>query len=122
MQPSRLYLIAMFGIAILMSIGCAYTKKEIVHSSCTLPDSVFYSKQVGPILQTNCYRCHSPGSNVSGILLNSYQAVSVYANNGYLYGTIAHVSGYRPMPDDGSKLDDCDIAIIKKWIDTGKQP
>jgi len=86
---------------------------------CVIADNVFYSKDIVPILQNNCYRCHSAASDVAGILLDNYSALKFYAENGFLFGTISHLSGYRPMPDDGGKLSDCNIAIIKKWIDTG---
>ncbi len=36
-----------------------------------------------------------------------------------LYGTISHASGYSPMPKGGAKLSNCQIATIKKWVDTG---
>ncbi|MEP6749962.1 MAG: hypothetical protein ABJB86_19645 [Bacteroidota bacterium] len=86
---------------------------------CTIADSVFYTKDIVPILQTNCYQCHSTANDVSGILLDNYGGLKFYAQNGYLYGAISHSSGYRPMPDDGGKLSDCNIAMIKKWIDAG---
>ena len=104
---------------LLATAGCAYTKKEIVQVPCTIPPSVTYTNDVIPVLQNNCYSCHSAASNVSGILLDNYNSLRYYAENGYLYGVITHASGYRPMPDDGGKISDCNIALIKKWIDTG---
>lgn len=103
----------------LVSAGCAYTKKDIVQAPCTIPTNVSYVTDIAPILQGNCYSCHSAASPSSGILLDSYNGLKFYAQNGYLYGTISHANGYRPMPDDGGKLSDCNISIIKKWIDSG---
>ncbi len=98
--------------------GCVY-KKEMVSAPCVIPATVTYTAQVQPILSTNCYRCHSAATLISGIQLDSYAALKAYALNGQLYGVITHSPGYRPMPDDGGKLDDCSIAIIKQWIDNG---
>ena len=108
-------------IIVLMAVGagCAYTKKDIVQIPCTIPATVSYSLDIIPVLQNNCYSCHSASDNSSGILLDNYNSLRYYAENGYLYGTISHTSGYRPMPDDGGKISDCNIALIKKWIDTG---
>ena len=98
--------------------GCAY-KKDVVEAPCTIPATVTYTAQVQPVLSANCYTCHSAASNVSGILLDSYAALKVYALNGQLYGAIAHLPGIRPMPDSGGQLDACTIATIKAWIDNG---
>jgi len=106
-------------ITIAALAGCVYDKKEVVTIPCNIPASVTYARQVQPILSTNCYRCHSTASNIAGILLDNYANLKVYAQNGKLYGVITHASGFRPMPDDGGKIDDCSIATIKAWIDAG---
>jgi len=61
----------------------------------------------------------SAASLTSGILLDNYDGLKYYAQNGYLYGDISHAPGFRPMPDGEAKLNNCIIATIKKWIDTG---
>ena len=119
MGVRRFFFMAGSFTVLLAAAGCAYTKKDIVQVPCTIPATVSYSSDVIPVLQNNCYSCHSASSNVSGILLDNYNSLRYYAENGYLYGTISHAGGYRPMPDDGGKISDCNIALIKKWIDTG---
>jgi len=99
--------------------SCVYVKKDVVQTPCTLPTTVSYATNIVPILQTNCYGCHSNSSNLTGILLDNYNTLKSYAQSGTLYGVISHASGFRPMPDGGAKLDDCTIATIKKWIDAG---
>jgi len=114
--------LACIGLGIITSIitaGCAYNKKEVIQVPCTVPDTVTYTARIEPIVRNNCYGCHSAGSNIAGFTFDSYAALKLYAQSGQLYGAISHASGYRPMPDGGTKLDDCTIAIIKKWIDTG---
>jgi mono/diheme cytochrome c family protein len=106
-------------ILIAAAEGCAYAKKDVVQVPCVISDTVSYAKDIAPIISSNCFSCHSPASNTSGILLDSYDALKFWAENGYLYGTISHGVGYRPMPDGGGKLNDCTIGIIKKWIDKG---
>ncbi len=112
--------IVLLGVVISAAMqSCAYNKKEVLAPPCATPNTVSYGKDVVPILQANCYYCHSTGANSSGILLDNYNGLKFYAGNGFLYGTIAHLSGYRPMPIGSGKLSDCDIAVIKKWIDAG---
>ena len=99
--------------------GCAYVKKDVIVVPCVIPDNVSYATDIVPILEANCYDCHTTSSNSSGVLLDNYDALVFYAQNGYLYGNITHAPGYNPMPDGGGKLSDCTIATIKKWIDSG---
>ena len=84
--------------------------------------SVTYSSSVQPLLQQYCYRCHS-NSNApsygSNIKLEAYSDVVLRAENGSLYGSIAHESGFSPMPQGGGILDNCSLSKVKIWIDAG---
>jgi hypothetical protein len=51
--------------------------------------------------------------------MGTYAADKAMAQNGKLYGTIAHTAGFSPMPKGSAKLSNCQIATIKKWIDGG---
>ncbi len=111
--------LASFVVVVATAAGCAYTKKDVVEIPCTIADNISYDLDIAPIIAANCFDCHSTASNSSGILLDNYDALKFYAQNGFLYGTISHAPGYRAMPDGGSKLNNCTIATIKKWIDNG---
>jgi hypothetical protein len=103
----------------IMIAGCAYIKKDLVQAPCVIGTSVSFNTDIVPIIRQNCNTCHSTGSNVSGILLETYDEVKPWALNGFLYGTISQASGYPAMPQGSVKLDDCTIATIKNWIDNG---
>ena len=108
------------GFVIAIGVAsCAYVKKDVVQPTCNIPDVVTYAGNVQPILQSNCYSCHSTSSNLTGILLDNYNSIKSYAQSGTLFGVINHSAGFRAMPDGGDKLSDCTIATIKKWIDSG---
>jgi uncharacterized membrane protein len=78
-----------------------------------------YTANVKPIMTTYCTGCHS-GSNASkGIDLSTAAGVKTAASNGRLIGAITHLSGYVAMPQGGAKLNDCQIAVIQKWIAAG---
>ena len=77
--------------------------------------TISYSQDVEPIILNNCNfsGCHSASSN------NIYDATdfsAVSANANAIYGSINNGS----MPENASKLPECDIAKVKKWIDDGK--
>ncbi|MDO9511317.1 MAG: c-type cytochrome domain-containing protein [Bacteroidales bacterium] len=77
-----------------------------------------YAASVKPIIENNCKGCHSGGSPGGGIFITSYSETATIANNNSLVSVISHAAGYSPMPK-GGKLSNCDIAIIKKWVNDG---
>lgn len=79
-----------------------------------------YAANVLPIIRNNCYSCHG-GNGTSGISLDGYNNLKARVDDGRLIGAITHASGFSPMPKGGSKLSDCDINIIKDWIERGAQ-
>ncbi|SFD01690.1 Planctomycete cytochrome C [Chitinophaga sp. CF118] len=80
-----------------------------------------YAANVQPIISNYCYGCHGNGSAAGGISLDSYAKLKTQADNGNLLGTITHASGFAAMPLGGSKLSDCNINIIRDWINRGTQ-
>lgn len=105
--------------------SCYYDSNESLYpqvaAACDT-SNVTYSASVTRILNSNCMVCHSnsqAGSLGGNIKLENFADVKTYATNGRLYGAIAHLNGYSPMPKGASKLSNCEITTIKKWIDTG---
>ncbi|AYQ31731.1 c-type cytochrome domain-containing protein [Runella sp. SP2] len=78
-----------------------------------------YSKHLVPILEYYCTGCHNNTSQSGNINLVGYTNVLPLAKNGKLYGSITHATGYQPMPSSSLKLSDCQISLVKKWIDSG---
>lgn len=78
-----------------------------------------YSAAVAPIMNTYCTGCHNPASLNGGIDVSTYAAVKQIAQNGKLLGSITHAPGYIAMPQGGSKLPDCKITQITKWVNSG---
>jgi hypothetical protein len=77
-----------------------------------------YSTSVSRTINTYCVGCHGPYSPGGGIMLNSYSGVQAMVANGKLMGTIKQLATFKPMPV-GSKLEDCKIKQIQKWVDAG---
>lgn len=81
--------------------------------------NVGFAQTVWPIVQGRCFGCHSGPSPQGGISLDNYSNIAAVANSGALMGSIKHESAYVPMPQNGSKLSDCNIAQIQIWINDG---
>lgn len=80
-----------------------------------------FAANIQPILQNHCTGCHSGTNPGSGIDLTTYANVRPPAINGLLYGVVAHLPGYNPMPKGSGKLSGCEIAQIRKWVQAGAQ-
>ncbi len=113
-----------------MLAACSYTNAYEIPAPCNLPTTVSYQMHVLPILKQRCYSCHdtqhykSLASNIFN--MEDFAQMQYYANpaNGinnvsYMVGNLRHDPGFQPMPKDAGKLSDCDIALIKAWVDAG---
>ncbi|MVN76802.1 hypothetical protein GO988_10755 [Hymenobacter sp. HMF4947] len=86
-----------------------------------------YQLDVLPILTQNCRNaCHNPISLQGNFNMDDFSQVHYYAlpTNGingvpYMVGNIRHDPGFPAMPQVGAKLNDCQIAVIKAWVDAG---
>lgn len=82
--------------------------------------SVFtYSGAIAPLMNTYCKGCHNPSSSGGGIDVSTYAGVNSIALNGKLTGSITHAAGYKAMPQGSSRLSDCKITQVQKWIAAG---
>ena len=108
-------------LAVLWLSSCYYDKADLLYplsaSPCDTVNAISYSQKVVPMFQQYCYGCHSGGNPSGGIAMGTYETDKAIALNGKLYGTITYANGYSPMPEGMGRLSDCQIAIIKKWID-----
>ena len=99
--------------------SCYYDIEEELYpkgiSTCDTTN-LSYSADVLPIIQQNCYVCHSTQANQGGIILEGYNNIKVYVKNGQLANAINHTGGISPMPKDAAPLNNCNRSIINRWI------
>lgn len=118
------YAVIFFVLCITIGVsfsGCYYDKEENLYPGIANCDTanVSYSGTVLPLLQNNCYACHSTAAGQGGIILEGYANVVIRVNDGKLMGAISHASGFSPMPKNGQKLAECDIKRVQTWINAG---
>jgi hypothetical protein len=88
----------------------------------TVPNVVSLSTHILPIFNKyNCTdgSCHGGSSTSGGVFLGSYNGIKIVASNGLLYNSVAKNGQATSMPIGSQKLNDVELAIIKKWIDNG---
>src|SRR5688572_24702512 len=98
MKKITSYSIAAFAVILLS--GCYYDVAEELYPSEIFCDTsnAAYSAKVLPIIQDNCYSCHSGTAPTGNISLDSYGNLKAQADNGKLIGTLTHAAGFSPMP------------------------
>ncbi|HEV2494065.1 MAG TPA: PSD1 and planctomycete cytochrome C domain-containing protein [Terriglobia bacterium] len=89
-----------------------------------------FQKDIQPIFEKNCYRCHGPSNQLSGFRLDMRQPALKGGANGRaivpgkalespLYARVAGLGGVSRMPMGGQPLDPALVEKIRRWIDEG---
>lgn len=91
------------------------------NNSCNGCDtaSFTYNAVVKVVMTNKCVGCHNASSPGGGIDLSTHAGVKAVALNGKLMGSVNMKAGFVAMPLGGSKLPDCEIKQLQKWVDAG---
>jgi len=116
--------LTMLLLAAVTATGCYYDVEEELYppgsGNCNNPATISFAQHITPLLQSNgCVGCHSGTSPSGNVNLSTFNGVKAKVNDGRLWGAINHLPGFSPMPQGGNKINACDIAKIKSWIDAG---
>jgi hypothetical protein len=125
----KLYLSILSFTAICFLNSCYYDNFKELHpegalnnNGCDTAGVISYSAQIVPLLANSCTgSCHN-GSG-SGHDMKTWAAVNFDAvdpGGSKLVGSVTWDGVARQMPEGGtSKISDCDITKIKKWVSAG---
>jgi hypothetical protein len=90
-------------------------------SGCDTAKVITYTNDIKPIFSSNCgadNSCHKGSSSNSGSDLSTYAGAQGVA--GSLVGAVTWDGSASQMPKGSTaKINDCSIAKIKKWVNTG---
>lgn len=92
------------------------------HTTCTLECdtvNVTFSGSILPITDTYCKGCHSGSQPSGGLTLTDYNSIKSSVDGGRFIGAVEHQAGFSAMPKGSSKLPDCNIVQLTKWINQG---
>ena len=89
--------------------------------------SVDFAKDVAPLLEAHCIRCHSPGNRQGGLSLATHDdlfadgyAVPGDPDGSHLLDVIMEIDGQPPrMPHEGEPLSAEAVATVRRWIAAG---
>jgi hypothetical protein len=120
MESRKIKISSLVGLLLILTLAqsCTYYVEEELYpiKKCST-DAMSYTNDILPILQNNgCIGCHG---DLASVDLNGYHDVRIYANNGFIEGSIKHQQSFRPMPENRPKLTQCEIDKIEAWIAQG---
>ncbi|HPI54395.1 MAG TPA: hypothetical protein PLU10_06850 [Chitinophagaceae bacterium] len=116
MKLSHFLLPVIFAI-IALSTSCEYTSKDklLANSGVCDTSNVKYSTTISTMMTNYCTNCHGGSSPSGGINLEGYSNMSIYAESSL------NAMKNGSMPQGSSKLDDCTINKLDRWILNGSQ-
>ena len=117
--------------AVLLAI-CAQPRTRVAAQADPAASPQFYTEQVKPILENNCFRCHGGMFHRGGLSMNTRASMLKGGHDGavivpgdpehsLLVKLIRHEGPAKdpmPMPPK-SKLSDADIETVSHWIKAG---
>lgn len=92
-------------------------------TACDTVSDISFTRQVWPLVQSNCLGCHTASNPSGGVNLSNYLQVKHYAETlsggtPILVGTLRHQQGFVPMPPSGM-LNACQLRTFELWIAQG---
>ena len=127
-------LMAALGYAASSLGGTAERILPLVCLMCAVPvcaenPEVDFAKDVAPILQQHCVRCHLPGNKKGDLSLDTFadletnqHVVAGDPDGSYLLELIAGVDGEPPeMPKEGKPLSNDQVTVVRRWIESGAE-
>ncbi|HEY6502977.1 MAG TPA: c-type cytochrome domain-containing protein [Chitinophagaceae bacterium] len=92
---------------------------NLVCQSMCDSSSFTFSGAIRTLISNKCQGCHSGSAAQGSIDLSTYNGIKAKVADGSLWGSINHYAGFSAMPKNGTKLSDCEIIQVRKWIEAG---
>jgi Planctomycete cytochrome C len=115
----RLLLAGCLSIMWMVSSCVSNVEEELYPPDNCDTAQVTFMLTVVPILELQCYECHSGDEPISNIPLDNYEGVKKKADDGTLIGAIRHRENFSPMPENSPALPECDIQKMERWVANG---
>lgn len=104
-------------ISILSQTACYYDNEEDLYGTVVCDTvAISFASDIKPIIDANCVRCHAPGGEQESSPLLTYDDLKKYTSDGDLTDRTSGTVGL--MPPDG-KMNECNVTMIKAWVDAG---
>jgi hypothetical protein len=104
--------------------SCVNNKADSINPAGPDPcdtSNLTFSGDINPIIQQSCTLsgCHTNATMAGSYSFETYNGLHMAIQHDRLIGAINHQSGFIAMPQNSSKLSECDIAKITQWVAIG---
>ena len=110
-------------LSILLLNSCEYNDEQSLYDIFDCDTSfVSFQDDINPIISSNCRSCHSGEYPAGDILLETYDQISLVANDSSQRGIIYVITRPEGDPDlmpKGYRLTQCQIDKIIAWKEQG---
>jgi hypothetical protein len=115
-------------ICILAFTGCYNDKADKLYPKGGGPPgggcdtmAIAFKKDIQPILTNSCALsgCHDAATPSNGYNFAVYDGAKLAVDNNRLLGAVRHESGFSMMPKGMTKLDDCSLNKMTRWVNLG---
>src|SRR5438094_1257537 len=122
-------LAAFFALCACVGLASAHLPADEPEASITPEQERLFEEKVRPLLSANCFECHGPKKQESGLRLDSRAATIEEGDRGeravapgdpdrsLLIKAVNHVGDYHMPPK--RKLADQEIAALTEWVKAG---
>ncbi len=116
-----------------MRIALPFVVVLVTASVCVAAEAVDFSKDIKPLFEKHCVSCHGAQKQEGGLRLDA-RTLGLKGGDNYapaikpgsskdspLFQFVADEKADLRMPPKGPKLSVAEIAVLKRWIDSGAQ-
>jgi hypothetical protein len=111
-------------IASLIAVGITFTQctKDTIDTVVCTGAIPTYKVDIKPIMDASCAfsGCHNTATKAEGYDLSTYAGTVAGAGKDAFLGSIQHKSGYKSMPQGGTKLSQDILDKVACWVQNGK--
>lgn len=126
------FLCACIGLCLFGSVlaSAKLTPEQVEKLPAPADHTVDFAKEVKPILEASCIKCHGRGKAKGSFALDTRETLLKTGDSGpsvsvgksaesYLIELVAGVDPDNVMPRKGSKLTAAQVGVLRAWIDQG---
>ncbi len=115
----RLVLSMSFFVLFTTFFSCSSDNEEDLFEDMMI-ETASFADNILPILQTNCYGCHSVDNAVfgAGLILEGHSNLISFVDSNKFPEVLTGAGGLSVMPPSG-QLTTSQIDLIQQWIDEG---
>ena len=105
--------------------SCYFDNRDDLYDVVIIPGEgcefgeISYAIDLIPTIDLFCNNaCHNTTDRQGNVILETYNNIQPYLNDGSFIGSIKYESEFNAMPP-GSQLNSCDISKLESWIAAG---